>query len=585
MTHTSTLSLLRRATSFAYPHRWYLLVVIALTLCAAAAGSVEPLVLKFLFDELGKQPQMEAVLWAVVGLLALGVGREGATAISNYISWRTRLSIHYALVEAAVERIHHFSPDYHRNQGVGAIMTRLDRSIQGFITALSEISFNVLPSLAYLGIAMVMMFRLDWRLSLLVIGFAPLPGIIAAFAAPQQIDRERTLLTRWTRIYARFNEVLSGIVTVKSFAMDNHEPNRFLNEFSATNRIVARGVKFDSSVGAVQNAIVLVARIAAIGLGGVLMVRGEITLGTVVAFMGYVTGLFGPVQGLTSVYRVIRTAGVSLEQIFDILDTEHHIKDAPDAHAVQSLTGDVSFENVHFSYHDNAQVPLLKNISLRARPGEMVAIVGPSGSGKTTLMALLQRFFDPTEGVIRVDGHDVRALKQDSLRRQIGVVLQDALLFNESIRDNIAYGRPEATQAEIEASARVAHAHEFVSKMEDGYATVVGERGGRLSAGERQRIAIARALLKNPPLLVLDEATSALDAESEVLVRDAIERLSEGRTTFVIAHRLSTVVRADRIIVLKDGEIIEQGNHQTLLDNDGYYAYLVRQQTHGLLAA
>ncbi|MBD3315055.1 MAG: ATP-binding cassette domain-containing protein, partial [Chitinivibrionales bacterium] len=453
--------------------------------------------------------------------------------------------------------------------------------IQGVLSAVGEITFTVLPSLLYVVLAVMMMARLDWRLTLLVIAFAPLPAVMAALAAPRQINREKTLLDRWASIYSRFNEVLSGIVTVRSFAMEHAEKNKFLKNVSETNGIIARGIRFDSSVGASQNLVILTARVAAIGMGGYLVLKDQITLGTVVAFMGYVGGMFAPVQGLTGVYRTIRMATVSLDQVFSILDTEAHVQDAHDARPVRSVKGRVTFDRVHFAY-DQAK-PLLNDISLDVRPGEMVAVVGPSGTGKTTLMALLQRFYDPTSGTVSVDGMDVRRLKQHDLRRHIGVVLQDSLLFNESVRDNIAYGRPDASKREIEQAAGTAQAHEFIMRLDKGYDTVVGERGGRLSAGERQRIAIARALLKDPSILILDEATAALDAETEALLQEGIDCIVRGRTTFVIAHRLATVVKADRIVAIRDGRIAEIGTHRELCERRGYYASLVARQTNGLL--
>ncbi|WP_227026977.1 ABC transporter ATP-binding protein [Corallococcus soli] len=574
-----------RAMAYLRPHRGAVAFILLLVLTSASLSALEPLVLKYIFDQLGDQGAVRAVLLGVGGLVLLGLVREVLASTSNWLTWRTRIHVHYSLNEATVTRLHRLPLSFHREEGVGAIMTRLDRGMQGFVGAITELTFNVVPAAAYLLLSVIIMFRLDWRLALVALAFAPIPVLIARKAAPVQTRREQTLMDRWAKIYARFNEVLSGIVTVKSFAMEEREKQRFLHDVREANAVVTRGVGYDAVVGAGQNVTVLVARVASIGMGGLLVLKGDITTGTLVAFLGYIGGLFGPVQGLSGVYRTLRTASVAMRQVFSILDAQDHLGDAPDAREVTGLRGEVEFADIHFAYPAAAgeHRPLLRGINLKVNAGETIALVGPSGAGKTTLMSLLCRFYDPVQGVVRIDGQDVRSLKQMSLRHHIGVVLQDSLLFNESVRANIAYGRPDATQAQIEAAARAAHADVFIDRLPQGYDTVVGEKGSRLSAGERQRIAIARSLLKDPPILVLDEPTSALDAESEALVQEALGRLMKGRTTFAIAHRLSTVVDADRILVLQDGRIVEQGPHAELMRRDGYYASLVRRQTRGLL--
>jgi ATP-binding cassette, subfamily B, bacterial len=393
--------------------------------------------------------------------------------------------------------------------------------------------------------------------------------------------RERRLVERWSSIYSRFNEVLAGIMTVKGYVMEEEEKRRFLQGVREGNEIVRRGVRTDNFTGTLRTLAATTARLAALALGGYFVLQGEITVGTLVAFLGYIGGLFGPVQGLTNAYQTFRRVSVSLETIYGILDADDVVGDMPGASEVRQLRGEVEFRNVSFGYQPGAAV--LRGINLTARPGETIALVGPSGSGKTTLATLLQRFYSVSEGAITIDGVDIRDMTQHSLRSQIGVVFQDAHLFNDTVRANIAYGRPQATQAEIEAAARAAHAHDFIMSLPAGYNTIVRERGTRLSGGQRQRIAIARALLKNPPILILDEATSALDSESERLIQQALRTLLQGRTAFVIAHRLSTVRDADRIVVIKDGVIAEVGKHAELIGAGGYYASLVTRQTQGFL--
>jgi ATP-binding cassette subfamily B protein len=541
------------------------------------------MVMRTLVDGLWRHAGTRTLLVSSAVLALLLVGRELLDAAGSRSGWRARVGVQRALLDATVGRLHALPLSYHRSESVGATMTRLDRGVQGVGSAFAEVVFKLFPALVYLGLSAAMMARLNGVLTCAIMGLMVAPALIGVRAASRQTTRDHALLDRWRKIYARFNEVLGGIATVKSFAMEHEEKQRFMRQVDEANGLVLRGVTFDARVAALQNVLAGGARILVLAYGGYLTLTGRLSVGALLAFLGYLAGLTLPVQGLTGLYQTLRRAGVSLEAVFTILEAEDRVPDAAHAREASPLRGEVTFEGVGFGYR--AGRPVLHGLDLRVSPGETVALVGPSGGGKTTLMDLLLRLHDPERGTIRIDGADIRDFTQRSLRRQIGVVLQDALLFDDTVAANIAYGRPDATPAEIEAAARAANAHDFIEALPERYQTYVGERGGLLSTGQRQRIAIARALLKDPPIIVLDEATSALDAHAEAEVQTALERLLEGRTTFVVAHRLSTVVHADRIVVLRDGRIAESGTHEALVRMGGHYAGLVRLQMRGLVAA
>jgi ATP-binding cassette subfamily B protein len=571
-----------RSLQFVRPYRRALTGVTGLALLLAALSAVDPLLMKYLFDQLGAGGGLTKFSLAISALVALEIARAGLQAWLGVLSWDVRLGVDYTIREQVMSKLNSLPISFHQGESIGATMNRINQGITGCVTAFCEAAFNLLPTLLYLVLSIAAMLRMEWRLAVAVIVFAPVPALIGAWAAPEQMHRERRLVERWNSIYGRFNEVLAGMMTVKGFAMEEEEKRRFMEGVRQGNEVVRRGVRMDNLTGTLRTLAATAARLTALGVGGYLISRGEMTVGTLLAFLGYIGGLFGPVQGLTNTYQSIKKATVSLEAVFSILDAEDVMADGPGASDIRPLRGEVEFRRVSFCYQPGSAV--LRDISLTARPGETIALIGPSGSGKTTLVALLQRFYSLTDGDILVDGVDVRRMTQRSLRSQIGVVFQDAHMFNDTVRANIAYGRPAATQAEIEAAAIAAHAHDFIMDLPEGYETVVRERGSRLSGGQRQRIAIARALLKDPPILILDEATSALDTESEYLIQRALKTLLRGRTALVIAHRLSTVRDADRIVVIKDGAITEAGNHSELLAQNGYYASLVARQTRGFLA-
>ncbi len=572
----------KRTIPFVVQFRRKIYLILSLTVFIALLDAAEPILMKLLFDSLGEYSSVRTFAAAAGALVALGVGRQGVAGILNVLFWRVRIGVNYNIQQAVVNHLYNLPLSFFRKETVGGIVNKMNRGIGGYVEAFSELITKVLSNLIYLCFSLVTMFMLDWHLFLLALAFAPLPTLIGAWAAREQTERERSVLTRWTRIYSRFNEVLGGITIVKSFTRETAERQAFMKEVDETNHIVLRGVRRDTSIGAATGLIIVLGRIATAAYGGYLVIQGKITIGTVIAFLSYMGGLFGPVQGLTGTYQTLRRATVYLGIIFDILDAPEPSEDEPEAREIERIQGQVDFVDVTFAY--SGRDPVLKNIDLSVQPGETVALVGPSGAGKTTLMSLLQRFDDPTSGAIFVDGTDIRTLKRKSLRSNIGFVLQENLLFNDTVLSNIAYGRPEASLCEIEAVSRAASAHEFITALPQGYQTQIGEGGKCLSCGQRQRIAIARALLKNPPVLILDEATSALDSENEMLVQRALAELMKGRTTFIIAHRLHTIVNADRIVLIRDGRVADIGSHSELYNNNRYYRSLVSNQTDGLTA-
>jgi subfamily B ATP-binding cassette protein MsbA len=365
-------------------------------------------------------------------------------------------------------------------------------------------------------------------------------------------------------------EALAGVRIVKSFAREPYETQRYSDGLERLFAIALRRVRARSILGPLIGLLAFSAIAVVLWFGSREVIAGRLTTGQLVSFLLYTMMIASPLGAFTALYSQLQQALGASERVFELLDTPPEMRDAPDAVALPPITGQVRFEEVSFDYGDSEQTrEVLQRVSLAVEPGQVAALVGPSGAGKTTLVNLIPRFYDPTQGRILVDGYDIRRVQMRSLREQIGIVPQETALFSGSVQDNIAYGKLDATQEEIEAAARAANAHDFILALPEGYATLVGERGVKLSGGQRQRIAIARALLKNPRILILDEATSSLDSESELAVQEALERLMRDRTTFVIAHRLSTIINADWIIVLAGGQIVEQGPHAELLAQEG----------------
>jgi ATP-binding cassette subfamily B protein/subfamily B ATP-binding cassette protein MsbA len=419
------------------------------------------------------------------------------------------------------------------------------------------------------------MWHLEPTMTLLAMGVVPFLAVaIKAFGQPMQV-RSRARRDLEGQIMSLVQQTLTALPVVQAFTREEIEQSRFRRYADDTVAAYGRSMAADMWFKLVVGMVTSVGAAVMMWLGATYALEGRMSVGTVLVFISYLSSLYTPINSITYTTSILRQTAANADRVLEILDTPPDLRDRPDASDAR-LEGHVRYEMVTFGYEPGR--PVLRSVSLEARRGEVIAIVGPTGAGKTTAVNLLIRFFDPWSGRVMVDGHDLRTLRIRSLRQQVAMVLQEPFIFPLSVADNIAYGRPDATRDDIEAAAAAANADNFIRRLPGGFDAVVGERGATLSGGEKQRLSIARALLKDAPILILDEPTSALDARTEALLLDALQRLMRGRTTFVIAHRLSTIRNADRILVLDHGEVVEQGRHADLMTQGGLYASFYNQQ-------
>ena len=465
------------------------------------------------------------------------------------------------------------SLSFYDNHRTGELMSHISNDATMIQNALSIHLLDLPQNIVTLIVGIIVIFIMDWRLAIYLGGIAPLLGLISiAFGrfVRRLSKRTQELLGEATTV---LEETLSLQRIVKAFARERYEIGRFDGAIDKTFQVTIRHAQVSAAFGTTMMLLVFSSMAGLFWYGGHEVMAGRLTPGGLISFIMYMTFLIGPLSGLARTYTEFQRVLGASARIFSLLDTRPSIEDALGAYKLSGVRGEIDIDKITFAYSNNGKSGqrVLHDITLKIEPGKTVAIVGPSGAGKTTLVNLIPRFYESQEGRITIDGHDITLVTQESLRNALAVVPQEATLFSGTIRENIAYGKLTATQQEIEEAARAANAHDFVSGLEDGYETIVGERGIKLSGGQRQRIAIARALLKDPRVLILDEATSSLDNESESLVQEALTRLMDGRTTLVIAHRLTTIERADEIVVLDEGRIVERGTHAELLAQGRLY--------------
>ena len=566
---------LLRLFTFAAPYKARLLWLGFVTVLVTAASLAEPLIIGYAIDE-GLVAGSLAVIYTMV---ALYVGVNIVTWVFSYVQtigmgWVGQHMI-LDLRNALFGHLQSLSLQFYSEQKAGWIISRLTNDIENFNNLLNDGVQNLVKNgLTLIGVFIVIFF-VDWRLALATISILPVMVIGTSIFRIQSWKAYRAAREAVAEIAGHLQENISGMRVVQAFTSEKKSAARFDERNHAYRRANARATVLSAVyfpgvelLGSVGLAVVLL-------YGGYRVVAGAMSVGELVAFVGLLNMFFQPIQMLSQLYSDLQSTVASLEKVFAVLDTESDRADSPNARDLQDLRGDVQFDRVSFAYGEDI---VLDDVSFRIKPGETLAIVGETGAGKSTVVKLLSRFYDPTGGAVRVDGEDLRSVRGSSLRRYMGVVLQDTFLFTGTIKENIRYGRPDATDEEIVAAAKTVGADEFIRRFPDGYDTQVRERGGRLSVGERQLVSFARALLADPRLLVLDEATSSVDLMTEARIEEALDRLLEGRTSIVIAHRLSTVRGADRILVMGKGRVIEQGTHDELLERPSAYRRLYESQ-------
>jgi subfamily B ATP-binding cassette protein MsbA len=454
----------------------------------------------------------------------------------------------------------------------GELLSRLMNDVTVIQSVVTETPIDSAKQFVTFVGGIAFLLTMNWRLCLLILILLPLLVLVAKLFGRKLKSISTSIQDQTAALSTLVEEVISGIRIVKSFVQTKREEARFSAQVDQTLHFTLRRAEIMAIFIPVISLLTFSAAAAVLWYGGQQVIEGAITPGDLFAFVLFAGILIGPFSSAARVFAQIKEAQGAMQRVFEILDAQPEIHDRPDAQTLSMVSGHVRAENICFAYDPRS--PVLSNLSFEAKPGELIALVGPTGAGKTTVINLLHRFYDPTEGRLTIDGHDLRHVSVESWYRQIALVPQETILFGGTILDNIRYGNLVASEAVVQEASKAAYAHDFITGLPDGYQTVVGEKGINLSGGQRQRIAIARALLKNPRILLLDEATSSLDTESERLVQEALERLMEGRTTFVVAHRLSTIQGADRILVLDKGKLVEEGAHAQLMERKGLYYYL-----------
>ena len=564
-----SLSMYRRLLQYVGPYKWNMVLAAVLLVVSTVLGLVWPKVVQLVID-LGLRDAGFLDL-LILGLIVVLLVRAVIDGVRQFVMAYTGERVIFDLRMSIVRHLQSLSLSFFNRRKTGELMSHVTSDATLVHGVITQTIIQVLGQVLTLVGGVAVIFLMNWRLALLTLVVAPPIAILGQRMGRRIRDISRAAQDAQGEAVGVLQEAIAEVRVVQAFTREEYEAARFHEKLLFTfNKTIERS-RIAATMFPIIGFLGFMSSIVVLWYGGHEVARGEMTAGMLVAFLLYMNMVAGPVGMLASQWTQVQQAFGAADRIFALLDTTPEIQDQPGAAALPPVRGDIRFEEVRFRYGAASEPIVLDGVTTTFEPGETTALVGPSGAGKTTLVNLVGRFYDPVSGRIVVDGHDLRDVTIRSLREQIAVVPQEPILFADTIRENIRYGRLEASDAEIDEAARSANATEFIARLPSGLATIVGERGVRLSVGQRQRVAIARALLRDAPILLLDEATSSLDNESEYLVQQALDRLMRGRTTIVIAHRLSTVERADRILVLDHGRIVEEGTHGELLELGGLY--------------
>lgn len=575
---------IKRYLIFVKPYKWQIFWTIIIGLAKFGIPLLTPLILKYVVDDiiqvsLPVDEKLNKLYWLMAGAaLIFVVLRPPIEYWRQYYAQWVGTKVLYDIRDKMFDHIQRLSLRFYSNNKSGEIISRVIHDVEQTKTFVITGLMNVWLDMATIIIAAAIMFSMDFWLTIVALSMLPVYGFSVKFfyARLRQLTKDRSQAL--AEVQGHLHERVQGMSVIRSFALEDHEQVQFDKRNRNFLDRAMDHTKWNAKTFSVVNTVTDIAPLLVIGFAAYQGIQGNITIGALVAFVAYMDRLYNPLRRLVNSSTTLTQSIASMDRMFEFLDESYDIEDSPHAKSLTSVKGKLDFENVSFTYNKE-EADVLHNVSLSVEAGETIALVGMSGGGKSSLISLIPRFYDVSEGSIKLDGTDIRDFQVRSLRDNIGMVLQDNILFSESVRANILMGNPEASDEEMIAAAKAANAHEFIMSLPDGYDTKIGERGVKLSGGQKQRVAISRVFLKNPPLLILDEATSALDLESEHLIQEALEKLAKDRTTFIVAHRLSTITHADRIIVIDHGRIVEIGNHKKLMEKQGaYYDLFMVQQ-------